>query len=579
MEPTESTTTAATEQIETKAARPEYTGDKGLVDMTIPRNEQVEKKPVAQFSYGNRVRIASLHNDYEKMLDHIIQVGGWARTTRMGGKDFCFIELTDGSGSGTLQCVVDSGMPDFDQISKANVGTSFKIMGKLIRSPAKGQSFELQVCQADTHAVKIIGECPGDSYPLAKKKHSVEYLRELAHLRPRTKMISAVTRVRNNLSYATHKFFQERGFLYVHTPIITASDCEGAGEMFQVTTALPPSDKPLSQTPQYTYVGEELEAEKPAEELSKKKQKKQKKKDGEAPVEEEKKEEAPKQMIPADERLVNYKKDFFGKPAMLTVSGQLSVENYCCSVGDVYTFGPTFRAENSNTSRHLAEFWMIEPELAFAELTDVMDCAEDYTKYCVRYILENNKDDVAFFNQWVDKELAARMANIAEEPFKRISYTEAVELLAEHLKEKKVKFQVKPVWGLDLGSEHERYLAEKVFQRPTIVYNYPKDFKAFYMKQNQDGKTVQAMDMLVPGIGELIGGSAREESLEKLDAMIKEKGLELEPYWWYRDLRKFGTQPHGGFGLGFERLVMLCTGVENIRDVIPFPRYPRHADF
>lgn len=280
-----------------------------------------------------------------------------------------------------------------------------------------------------------------------------------------------------------------------------------------------------------------------------------------------------------EDRKINYKKDFFGKPAMLTVSGQLSVETFACAVGDVYTFGPTFRAEDSHTSRHLAEFWMIEPEIAFAELTDVMDCAEDYTKYCVRYILENNADDIDFFNTWQDKELKDRLNNIVAAPFARVTYTEAIEILETHLKEKKTKFLVKPFWGMDMGSEHERYLAEKVFMKPTICYNYPKTFKAFYMKANPDGKTVQSMDMLVPGIGELIGGSAREENLEKLDAAIKEKGLELEPYWWYRELRQYGTNPHGGFGLGFERLVMMCSGIENIRDVIPFPRYPKKAEF
>jgi len=284
-------------------------------------------------------------------------------------------------------------------------------------------------------------------------------------------------------------------------------------------------------------------------------------------------------MIPVQDRKVNYKEDFFGKPAYLTVSGQLNVETYACGMGDVYTFGPTFRAENSNTSRHLAEFWMIEPELVFADLDDLMDCAEDYTKFCVRYVLENNKDDIEFFNSWVDKELLARLDQLDKTAFKRLTYTEGVDILLQHLAEKKVKFERKPVWGTDLGSEHERYLAEKVFKQPVIVYNYPKEFKAFYMKANDDGKTVQAMDMLVPGIGELIGGSTREENLEKLDAMIAEKGLIKEDYWWYRDLRKFGTNPHGGFGLGFERLVMLCTGVENIRDTIPFPRTPKKADF
>ena len=357
----------------------------------------------------------------------------------MGGKDFAFIELTDGSGPNTLQVVVDSSMPNFEEVAKCKVGTSFKCKGKLIKSPAKGQLVELQVCSAERHAVKIIGECSGADFPLAKKKHSVEYLRDIAHLRPRTKLISAVTRVRNNLAYATHRFFQERGFLYIHTPILTASDCEGAGEMFQVTTMMPEPQQPITKVPMYEYVGQELEETK--EEPEKKKGKKDKKKKDqaqeEAPVE-----EAPKEMIPLDQRKVNFKKDFFGKPANLTVSGQLSVENFCCSVGDVYTFGPTFRAENSNTSRHLAEFWMIEPELCFADLDDVMDCAEDYAKFCVRYVLQNNADDIEYFNQWVDttKQLKARLEQVATVPFKRITYTDAIALLETHLKEKKVKF-------------------------------------------------------------------------------------------------------------------------------------------
>ena len=300
-------------------------------------------------------------------------------------------------------------------------------------------------------------------------------------------------------------------------------------------------------------------------------------KPAEEETKEEKKEEV--QLIPLEERKINYKKDFFGKPAFLTVSGQLSVENYNCAIGDCYTFGPTFRAENSNTSRHLAEFWMIEPEICFADLNDVMDLTEDYVKYCLRYVMQNNADDIEFFNKHIDTTLKERLDNVVQSEVVRITYTDAIALLVDHMQQKKKKFAVKPVWGLDMGSEHERYLAEEVFKGPIIVYNYPKDFKAFYMRQNDDGKTVQAMDMLVPKIGELVGGSAREERLDKLDAMIEEKKLEKEAYWWYRELRTYGTQPHGGFGLGFERLVMMATGVENIRDVIPFPREPQRADF
>ena len=320
------------------------------------------------------------------------------------------------------------------------------------------------MCHAETHACKVIGECPGDSYPLAKKRHTVEFLRDIAHLRPRTKLISAVTRIRNNLAYATHRFFQERGFLYVHTPIITGSDCEGAGEMFQVTTVLPDHHEPISKVKMFDYEGQENEEEKTEEkEVSKKQQKKQKKKEGDAVPEETQPALPEKKIIPLDERKVNYKQDFFGKPSFLTVSGQLSVETYACAVGDVYTFGPTFRAENSNTSRHLAEFWMIEPEIVFAELSDVMDCAEDYTKFCVRYVLENNLDDIEFFTQFVDKELKSRLETLASVSFTRISYTDAIALLEAHVAEKKVKFLVKPSWGMDMGSEHERYLAEKVY--------------------------------------------------------------------------------------------------------------------
>lgn len=417
-------------------------------------------------------------------------MAGWCRSIRQSGKDFCFIELNDGSSQSVLQVVVDSSMPNFADIVKQSTGASFKMVGKLIRSPAKGQLVELQVCSPEVHNIKVVGECPGDSYPFAKtkKKHSNEFLREQAHLRSRTRLISAVMRVRNNLAYATHKFFQERGFQYIHTPIVTASDCEGAGEMFQVTTALPHAPEPINKVKTYEYVGQELEEKKedvPVKKENKKAKKEKKKKQQEegAQEEEEKVEEPPKkEMIPFEDRKINYKEDFFGRPAFLTVSGQLNVETYACGMGDVYTFGPTFRAENSNTSRHLAEFWMIEPEMVFCDQDDLMDAAEDYCKYCVRYVLENNKEDIAYFNREQDKELLARLNQIDEVAFTRITYTDAVELLLKHLSEKKVKFQVKPVWGTDLGSEHERYLAEQVFKQPIIVYNYPKAFKAFYMK-------------------------------------------------------------------------------------------------
>lgn len=349
------------------------------------------------------------------------------------------------------------------------------------------------------------------------------------HLRPRTNLIGVVARLRNSLSIATHEFFQKRGFLYVHTPMITASDCEGAGEMFQVTTTLPEKDLPVTEVKTT--------------------------KDGK----------------------VDYSYDFFKKPAFLTVSGQLNVENYCCSLGDVYTFSPTFRAENSHTKKHLAEFWMIEPELAFADLRDDMDCAEEYIKYCINYVLINHRDDLEWLEKNESKRLISNLEHIVKEDFERVTYTEAIKELQK--KAKKAKFEVLPEWGVDLQTEHERYLTEKIYKKPTIVYNYPKDIKAFYMRMNEDNLTVAAMDCLVPIIGEIVGGSQREERIDYLEKRIKELNLPLESYWWYLELRKFGTVPHAGFGLGFERLLLLVTGLENIREIIPFPRWPGHADF
>jgi len=410
--------------------------------------------------------------------------------------------------------VISGDIANFAELAATKVGSSFKATGKLIRSPKQGQPFELQVCSQAVHACKLVGVADPAKYPLPTKRHTNEFLRTQAHLRCRTKLISAVMRVRNNLAYATHKFFQERGFQYIHTPIITASDCEGAGEMLQVTTLMPDAQKPVSSMKLIERVGQENEEEKGEEKgiskkLAKKLAKKNKQKGGDAPATgdaaatgeapatdapaqaapEEEKKEAP--LIPLEERKVDYRSDFFRKPSFLTVSGQINVETYACGMGDVYTFGPTFRAEKSDTSRHLAEFWMIEPELCFAEVGDVMDCAEDYVKYCLRYIMENNADDVEFFNQWVDKGLKARLENVINTPFVRISYTEAIETLETHLREKKVKkFNEKPYWGIDMGSEHERYLAEKVYNGPICVYNFPKSFKAFYMRANDDGKTV-----------------------------------------------------------------------------------------
>jgi len=401
-----------------------------------------------------------------------------------------------------------------------------RCIGELVKSPAAKQPVEL-LLKEPGHSVTLFGGVDSAEYPMAKGKHSMEFLRSIGHLRPRAILIGSMARVRNALAHATHEFFRDRGFVYVHTPLITAADCEGAGEMFQVTTLLADAEKSgLPMTP---------------------------------------------------EKKVDYSKDFFGKPSFLTVSGQLSVENYCCALSSVYTFGPTFRAENSHTSRHLAEFWMIEPELAFADIFDDMECAEDYLKYCVTYAMKHNRADLDFFEKQVEKGLLARLENLVAAPFQRLTYTEAIDILKKE--EKKAKFNQAVEWGMDLGSEHERHLAEKIYKKPVILYNYPKDIKAFYMRLNEDGKTVAAMDVLVPAIGEVIGGSQREERLDVLDSRIKEMGLDPKDYWWYRDLRRYGTVPHSGFGLGFERLIMLTTGIENIRDVIPYPRYPGHAEF
>ncbi|HMA65743.1 MAG TPA: asparagine--tRNA ligase [Chitinispirillaceae bacterium] len=442
-------------------------------------------------------------------------VNGWVRTRR-DAKGFCFLEINDGSCLANLQVIAPETLPDYDTlIQKITTGSSVSVQGKLVDSPAQGQKFELHALSLD-----VLGLAPQD-YPLQKKKHSLEFLREIAHLRPRTNSIGAVARVRSSLSYAVHTFFQERGFCYVHTPIITASDCEGAGEMFHVSTLDP---EKLPRTP--------------------------------------------------DDK-VDYSKDFFGKPASLTVSGQLEGEIYAMALGKVYTFGPTFRAENSNTPRHLAEFWMIEPEVAFYRLADDMNLAEEFVRYLAKHALDKNLADLEFFNERIDNGVIDRVRNIAESPFERISYTDAISILEKN--NDKFEYQVK--WGSDIQSEHERYLTEVTFGKPVIVHDYPKDIKAFYMRLNDDNKTVRAMDVLVPKIGELIGGSEREERLDVLTDRIKLMGLDEKSYWWYLDLRKFGSTPHAGFGLGFERLILLLTGMQNIRDVIPFPRYPGNAEF
>jgi asparaginyl-tRNA synthetase len=446
-----------------------------------------------------------------------ITVAGWIRTRRDSKGGFSFIELNDGSCFANLQVIADGALANYkNEICQLFPGSSVRVTGELKESPGGEQALELQASE-----VKVLGFCDPLKYPLGKQRISFERLRELAHLRPRTNSFGAVARVRNALAMATHEFFQKNNFYYVHTPIITASDCEGAGEMFQVTT--------LDQ-----------------DNLPRK-----------------------------DDGSIDYSQDFFGSKANLTVSGQLSAETYACALGNVYTFGPTFRAENSNTRRHLSEFWMIEPEMAFADLADDADLAEGYVRHLFRYVLDHCGDDLAFFNQRIDKTLIETLTHIADHAFERISYTEAIKILESQ----STDFEFPVSWGVDLQSEHERHLTEKVFKRPVIVTDYPKEIKAFYMRLNDDNKTVAAMDVLVPKVGEIIGGSQREERLDILETRIKATGMELENYWWFLDLRRYGSVPHAGFGLGFERAVQFCTGMQNIRDVIPFPRSPRNADF
>ncbi len=460
-----------------------------------------------------RVEIRELFADASAFSGEIT-VCGWARTIR-DLKSFGFIELNDGSCFQNLQVVFDDGLTNFKEIAKCGVGTAFCVKGEVKLTPEAKQPFELKAT-----SVEIEGECPPD-YPLQKKRHSMEFLREIAHLRPRTNTFSAVFRVRSAAAFAIHNFFAQRGFVYVNTPIITGSDCEGAGEMFRVTT-LPAQNPPRTE-------------------------------DGE----------------------IDYSKDFFGKPTNLTVSGQLEGETYAMAFGKIYTFGPTFRAENSNTARHAAEFWMMEPEIAFADLEDDMQLAQDMIKSVIAEVMERCAPDLAFFNQFVDKGLLERLKFIVESDFAKVTYTEAVEILKKHAD----KFEYPVEWGCDLQTEHERYLTEQVFKKPLFVTDYPKEIKAFYMRQNDDGKTVAAMDLLVPGVGEIIGGSQREERLDVLTARIQELGLREEDYSWYLDLRRFGGAKHAGFGLGFERLIMYMTGISNIRDVIPYPRTIGKAEF
>lgn len=451
--------------------------------------------------------VREIYKNHERFLEQEVTIGGWVRSNR-DSKSFGFLSISDGSYFEQIQVVYHDAMKNFAEIAKTNVGAALIVSGKLVATPNAKQPFEIQA-----NDIQVEGVSSPD-YPLQKKRHTLEYLRTITHLRPRTNMFQAVFRVRSLIAYAIHQFFQERDFVYVHTPIITGSDAEGAGEMFQVTTIDP-------QNPPMTENGN-----------------------------------------------IDYTKDFFGKPTNLTVSGQLNGETFAMAFRNIYTFGPTFRAENSNTTRHAAEFWMIEPEFVFADLEDAMDLAENMLKYIIRYVLENAPKEMEFFNQFVDKGLLDRLNHVVNSDFGRVSYTEAVKILQEH----NDKFEYKVEWGTDLQTEHERYLTEEIYKKPIFVTDYPKDIKAFYMKLNEDGKTVAAMDCLVPGIGEIIGGSQREDDYDKLTARINELGMDAKDYDFYLDLRKYGSARHAGFGLGFERCVMYITGMGNIRDVLPFPR-------
>jgi len=445
-----------------------------------------------------------------------VVVAGWVRTKRTG-KNVTFLEINDGSCMSNIQAIVDESNAALAAlVAPVTTGSSVTVTGSLVESMGKNQNVEINVT-----ALELVGPSPGDEYPLQKKRHSFEFLREIAHLRPRTNTFGAVARVRNYLSYAIHRFYQERGFLYVHTPVITASDAEGAGELFQVTTL------------DLAGIGRAASTE------------------------------------------IDYSRDFFGRRAFLTVSGQLNAEIYASALDRVYTFGPTFRAENSNTTRHLAEFWMIEPEIAFCDIDCNMDLAEEFIKTLITGLLSECEEDMGFFDLRIEKGLIESLRTVAESTFMRITYTEAVEALSKT----EAEFEFPVSWGIDLQSEHEKFLTEEVYKRPVIVTDYPRDIKAFYMKQNDDGRTVRGMDVLVPRLGEIIGGSQREENLESLERRIGELGLNPEDYWWYLDLRRFGTVPHSGFGLGFERFIQYCTGMQNIRDVIPFPRTPGSAAF
>ena len=461
-----------------------------------------------------RTKIKELLNSKEEQKEVLVK--GWVRTRRDSKGGFSFIEINDGSCLANIQVIIEHSLKEFSKVDKQiTTGSCLAIIGRLVVSEGKGQKMEIQ-----TVFIEVYGTADVETFPLQKKRHSFEYLREIAHLRPRTNTFGAIMRVRSRLAYAIHQFFNDRGFAYLNTPIVTTSDCEGAGEMFQVTTL------DLTHPPQV---------------------------DGQ----------------------IDYAQDFFGEKTSLTVSGQLEGEIYALALSEIYTFGPTFRAENSNTSRHLSEFWMVEPEMAFYDLDDDMVLAEEFIKYLLLDALENCSEDMEFFNQRIDKTILETLQHIIDNQFERLTYTDAINCLQKS----KATFSYPVEWGLGLQAEHERYLSEKLFKKPIIVFNYPEKIKSFYMKLNEDGKTVRAMDVLLPKLGEIIGGSQREENHDILLKRMKEANLDPQHYWWYLDLRRFGTAPHSGFGLGFERLVQFVTGMENIRDVIPFPRTPKHAQF
>lgn len=458
--------------------------------------------------------IRELYKSYKELDGKTVEVQAWIKNLR-AQKEFGFIEINDGSFFNSVQVVYDNKLENFERVSKLYLSASIRVKGKLVLTPNNKQAFEIKA-----EEIEVLGDSTAD-YPLQNKRHSMEFLRSIAHLRPRANLFRAAYRIRSLAAFAIHKFFNEQDFVYVHTPILTASDAEGAGEMFQVTT---------------------LDIDNPPR---------------------------------TEDGAVDYSKDFFDKPTHLTVSGQLEGETFAMAFSKIYTFGPTFRAENSNTTRHAAEFWMIEPEMAFMDNNQNMDVAEAMLKYVINYVMENAKEEIEFCNQFVDKGLIDRLNHVRNSDFERVTYTRAIEILKEH----EEKFDVKVEWGMDLQTEHERYLTEQIFKKPIFVTDYPKDIKAFYMKLNPDNKTVAAMDCLVPGIGEIVGGSQREEDYDKLEKRINELGLDMDSYDWYMDLRKYGSVVHSGYGLGFERLIMYITGIENIRDVLPFPRTVHHCEF